>query len=177
MSVPWKKSCDKPRWCIKKQRYHFAHKGSYNQSYGFSSIIYMWEHVRVGPQGMLSAKTWCIWIVVLEKTLKSPLEYKIKSVHPKGNQPWIFTGRTDAKASILWLSDGKNWLIGKKSWCWERLRAREWGNRGWDGWMTSLTQWTWVCSTWTTCLFNIQDIVKDKEAWCAAVYGITKNWT
>ena len=85
--------------------------------------------------------------MVLEKTLESPLNNKeIKLVNPKGNQSWIFTGRTDAEAevSILWPPDAKSQLIGK-DWCWERLRARgEEGDRGWDGWMASQIRWTWV---------------------------------
>ena len=87
-------------------------------------------------------------IVVLEKTLESPLDcMEIKSVNPKGNQPWIFIGRTDgeAEAPILWPPDVKSWLIGKdpdagKNWGQEKKG----GNRGWDGWMVLLTQWTWV---------------------------------
>ena len=59
-----------------------------------------------------------------------------------GNQPWIFIGRTDATAPILWPSDAESTLW--KSWCWERLRVGEGGGSGWDGWMASLTQWTWV---------------------------------
>ena len=85
--------------------------------------------------------------LALEKTLESPLGYKkIKRVHPKGNHPWIFIGRTDAEAEapILWPPDAKNWLIGKdpdsgKDWRWE-----EKGMKGWNGWMASPTQWTWV---------------------------------
>ena len=86
--------------------------------------------------------------VVLEKTLESPLNCKeIQLVHPKGNHSWIFIGRTDAEdeAPILQPPDVKNWLIWKRPWCWERLRAGgEGDDRGWDGWMASLTQWTWV---------------------------------
>ena len=93
-------------------------------------------------------RNWCFWAVVLEKTLDSPLDYKkVQPVHPKGNQSRIFTGRTDAEAEtlILWLPDVKNWLTWKKSWYWERLKAGgEGDDRGWDGWMASLTQWTWV---------------------------------
>ena len=93
-------------------------------------------------------KNWCFWTVVLEKSLESPLDSKeIKPLSPKGNQSWIFLGRIDAEAGtpILWLPDEKSWLIWKKPWCWERLRAGgEGDNRGWDGWMASLTQWTWV---------------------------------
>jgi len=77
---------------------------------------------------------------------QSPLESKeIILVSPKWNQPWRFSGRTDAEAPILWPPDAKNWLVGKDSGCWERLRARgEGSGRGWDGWMASLAQWTWI---------------------------------
>ena len=84
------------------------------QSYGFSSThIWMWE---LDHKESWAQKNWCCWMVVLEKTLESPLHCKeIQPVHPKGNQSWIFTGRTDAEAEtpILWLPDAKNWLIGK----------------------------------------------------------------
>ena len=93
-------------------------------------------------------KNWCFWTVVLEKALESPLDSKeIQPVRPKGNQSWIFTGRSDAEAEtpILWPPDAKNWLIWKRPWCWEWLKARgEGDDRGWDGWVVSLTQWTWV---------------------------------
>ena len=93
-------------------------------------------------------KNWCLWSVVLEKTLESPLDYKeIQLVYPKGNQPWIFIGRTDAEAAapIVWPPDETNWLIRKRLWCWERLKTRgEGDDRGWDGWMASPTWWTWV---------------------------------
>ena len=92
-------------------------------------------------------KNWCFWTVVLEKTLESPLDCKeTQPVNPKGNQFWIFIGRTDAKAEtpILWPRHAKNWLL-KRLWCWERPKAGgEGDDRGWDGWMASLTQWTWV---------------------------------
>ena len=80
-----------------------------------------------------------------EKTLENPLDCKeIKPVHPKGNKPWIFTGRTEAETPILWPPDVKNWLIRKRLWCWERLKAGEGDDRGWDGCMASLMQWTWI---------------------------------
>ena len=75
---------------------------------------------------------------------------EFKPVHPKGNQSWIFIGRTDAEAGtpILWPPHAKNWLIGKRPWCWERLNAGgEGDDRGWDGWMASSTRWTWVWAT------------------------------
>ena len=92
-------------------------------------------------------KNWCFWTVVLEKTLENPLDCKeIQPVHPKGDQAWKFIGRNDAEAEtpILWPPAIKNWLIGK-DWCWERFKMGEDGDdRGWDGWMASPTQWTWV---------------------------------
>ena len=92
-------------------------------------------------------KNWCFWTGALEKTLESPLDCKeIQQAHPKGDQSWIFIGRTDVEAEtpILWPPEAKSWLIWK-DWCWERLKAGgEGDNRGWDVWMASLTQWTWV---------------------------------
>ena len=93
-------------------------------------------------------KNWCFWILVLEKTLKSPLDCKeIQPIHPKGNQSWMFIGRTDAEAEtpILWPPDVKSWLIWKDPDNWERLKAGgEGDDRRWDGLMASWTQWTWV---------------------------------
>ena len=89
-------------------------------------------------------KNWCFYTVVLEKILESPLDCKeIQPVCPKGNQSWIFIGRTDAEAEtlILWPSDVKNWLVGKDP---GGLKAREGDDGGWDGWMASRTRWTWV---------------------------------
>ena len=144
--APWKKSFDQPRQSIKKQRHYLANKGPFSQSYGFSSShIWMWD---LHYKESWVQKNRCFWTVVLEKTLESPSDCKeTQPVHPKRYQSWIFTGRTDAEAetSILWPPDAKNWLIGD----WERLKAGgEGGDRGWDGWMASLTQWTciWVNS-------------------------------
>ena len=108
------KSYDQLRQHIKKQRHYFANEGPSSQSYGFSSsYVWMWE---LDYKESWALKNWCFWTVVLEKTLESPLDCKeIKPVHPKGNQSWIFTWRTDAEAEIpiLWSPDAKNWLIGK----------------------------------------------------------------
>ena len=97
MLAPWKKSYDKPRQRIEKQRHYFANKGPSSQSYGFSrSHVWMWE---LDCEESWVQKNWCIWTVVLEKTLESPLDcQEIQPVYPKGNQSWIFTGRTDAEA-------------------------------------------------------------------------------
>ena len=120
-------------------------KGPYSQSYGFSSShIWMWE---LNHKEGWVPKNWCFPTVVLEKTLESPLGSKeIKPVNPKWNQPWIITGKTDAEALILLPPDAKSRLTHwKRPFCWERLRAgRERGERGWDGWVASLAQWTWV---------------------------------
>ena len=114
MLTPWKESYDQPRQHVKKQRHYFAKKGSSNQSYSFSSShVWMWE---LGYKESWALKNWRFWTVVLEKTLERPLDCKeIQSVHPKGNQSWIFIERTDAKAETptLWPPDVKNWLIGK----------------------------------------------------------------
>ena len=111
MLAPWKKSNDQPRQLIKKQRHYFANKG---QSFGFSSNnVQMWE---LDNKESWAPKNWCVWTVVVEKTLESPLGCKeIQPVHPKGNQSWIFIGRTDAEAAtpILWPPDVKSWLIWK----------------------------------------------------------------
>ena len=111
------------------KRRDFADKGPYCQSYGFSSShVQMWELDH--KEGWVP-KNRCFWIVVLEKTLESLLGIKIKPVNPIGNQPWIFTGRTDAEAEvpILWPLDVKNWLIWKdrdagKDWRWEEKGTR-----------------------------------------------------
>ena len=100
-------------------------------------------------------KNWCFWTVVLDKILESPLDCKeIKPVNPKGNQSWIFIGRTDAKKkkkkNWCWSSNAlaswfKELIHWKRLWCWERLKAGGEGyDKGWDGWMASLIQWTWV---------------------------------
>ena len=98
------------------QRYHFANKGPQSQSYAFSSShVWIWE---LDHKEGWALRNWCFWVVVLEKTVESALDYKeIKPVNPKGNQSWIFIGRTDAEAedSILWPADAKSWLIGKDS--------------------------------------------------------------
>ena len=97
---------------IKKQRHYFADKGLSSQSYGFSrSHVWMWE---LDYKEGWAPKNWCFWTVVLEEALESPLDCKeIQPVHPKGNQSWIFIGRTDAEAEApgLWSPDVENWLI------------------------------------------------------------------
>ena len=146
MLASWKKSYDQSRQHIKKQRHYLVHKCLSSQSYGFSSShVWMWE---LDYKESWATNNWCLWTVVLEKTLESPLDYKeIQPVHHKGNQSWIFTGRTDAetensKTLATWCEELTHW---KRPWCWERLKVGgEGDNRGWDGWMASPTQWLWV---------------------------------
>ena len=91
-------------------------------------------------------KNWCFWTVVLETTLESPLDCKINSVHPKGSQSWIFIEGLMLKLKLQYLATWYEELTHlKRPWCWERLKAEgEGDDRWWDGWMASLTQWTWV---------------------------------
>ena len=140
-TVPWKKSYDQPRQHIKKQRHYFPNKGPSSQSYGFSSgHLWMWQ---LDYKEGWVLKNWCFWTVVLGKTLESPLNCKeTQPVNPKGNQSWIFIGRTDAEAEmpILWPPDAKNWLVWKdpdagKDWRWEEKGTTEDEMSGWYHWL------------------------------------------
>ena len=137
--APWKKTSDQPRQHIKKQRHYLNHKGPSSQSYGFSSShVWMWELDH--KEGWVS-KNWCFWIVVLEKTLESPLGCKeIKPVNPKGNQSWILIGRTDAKAETpkLWSPDVKSQLTKKDPNAGKDWRQEEKGTTE-DGWLDGIT--------------------------------------
>ena len=141
MLAPWKKSYDQPRQHIKKQRHYFVSKGPSSQSCGFSSS-HVWI-CELDYKESWALKNWCFWTVVLEKTLESPLDSKdIHPVYPKGNQSWIFIGRTDAEAEalILWPPDTKNWLIGKYLDAWKGRRREQKGTTedemvGWHHWL------------------------------------------
>ena len=123
-----------------------VNKGPSSQDYGFSGgHVWMWE---LDYKESWALKNWCFWTVVLEKTLESPLDSKeIQPVHPKGNQTWIFIGRTDAEAEtpILWPPDVKNWLIGKdadvgKDWWQEEKGTTEDEMVGWHHQLPEFTQ-------------------------------------
>ena len=129
----------------------------------------MWE---LDHKESWAPKDWCFWTMVLGKTLESPLDSKeIKPVNPKGNWPWVFTGRNwswSSNTSATWWEELTHW---KRPWCWEDCRQEEKGDdRGWDGWMASPTQWTWVLS-------KLQELVMDTEAWHDTVHGVAKTRT
>ena len=128
---------DQPR----QQRHYFVNKGPSRQGYGFSSShVWIWE---LDYKEIWALKNWCFWTVVLKKTLESPFDCKeIQPVHPKGDQSWVFIGRTDVKAEtpILWPPDVKNWLIGKypddgKDWSQEEKGMTEDEIIGWHHWL------------------------------------------
>ena len=129
---------------VRPAKPYFANKVPSSQDYGFSSgHVWMWE---LDYKESWAQKNWCFWTVVLEKTLKNPLDFKeIQPVHPEGAQSWIFIGRTDAEAETPILATWWELTHWKRPWCCERLKAEEEGdNRGWDGLMAPPTQWTWV---------------------------------
>ena len=137
MLAPWKKSYDQPRQHIKKQTHYLANKGPSSQSYGFSSShVWMCE---LNHKESWALKNWCFWTVVFEKTFEIPLDFKaISQTSPKGNQSWLFIGRTDAEAEsqILWPPDVKNWFTGKdpdagKDWRQEEKGTTEDDRVGW----------------------------------------------
>ena len=147
--APWKKSSDQPRQHIKRQRHYFGKKDSSGQGFGFSSShVWMWE---LDYKESWAPKNWCFWTVVLEKTLESPLDcMEIQPVNPKGNQSWIFIGRTDVEAETptLWPPDAKNWLIWKDSNAGKDRRQEEKGTTedemaGWHHWLDGgESEWT-----------------------------------
>ena len=163
------KNYDQPRQHIKKHRHYFANKGISSQSYGFSSShVWMWE---LDHKESWAPKNWCFWTVVLEKTLESLLDCKeIKPVNPKGNQSWIFTGRTDAEAEalILWPPDVKNWLLRKdpdagKDWRQEAKGTTEdemvrWHHRLDEQVWASSGSWWWTGKAWHAAVHGVAEL-------------------
>ena len=128
---------------ILKSRHYFANKGPSSQSYGFSiSHVGMWH---LDYKESWAPKNWCFWTVMLKKTLENLLDSKeIQPVHPKGNQSWMFIGRTNAEVEppVLWPPDAKKWLIGKDPDAGKDWRREKKGTT--EDEMVSPTQWTWV---------------------------------
>ena len=155
MLAPWKKSYDQPRQHIKKQRHYFVNKRPSSQGYGFSSgHVWMWE---LDYKESWEPKNWCFWTVVSEKTLESALDCKgstqsiLKEISPDCSLEGLMLKlKLLYFGHLMWRADSL-----EKTRCWKRLRAGgEGDNRGWDGWMPSPTQWTWVwmdsgCWWWT----------------------------
>ena len=154
------------RQCIKKHRDHSANKGPYSQSYDFSSgHVGIWELDHKEGWGL---KNWCFWSMVLKKTLESPLGCKIKPVNPKGNQLWIFIGRTDAELQyfghLMWRVDSV-----KRVWCWERLKAKGEGDGRGMRWLDSVTD------SMEMNLSKFRETEEDRGAWYATVHGVAKS--
>ena len=184
MLAPWKKSYDKPIQCIKKQRHYYANKGLYSQSYGFSnSHVWMSE---LDQKESWAPKNWCFWTVVLEKTLENPLDSKeiqisldskeIQPVYLKEISPdiywkdWCWSWTFNTLATIQMPT---HW---KRPWCWQRVKAGGKGDdRGWDGWMASPTQWTWIWASSRRCWRTGKPAVLQSKGLQSQIW--LSNWT
>ena len=170
MLAPGKKSCDQPRQNIKKQRHDFADKGLSSQSYGFpSSHVWMWE---LDNKKGWAPKNWCFWTEVLEKTFESPLDSRrsnhfiLKEISPEYSLEGLMLKlKPQYLGHLMWRANSleKTLMLRMKA-------GGEGDDRGWDGWMASLTRWTW---TWG----KFWEMMRDREARHAAVHEVAKSWT
>ena len=155
---------------VLKSRDNFANKGLSSQGYGLSNgHIWMWQ---LDYKESWVPKNWCFWTVRLLRvpwTARRSNQSILKEISPE----YALEGLTEGEAEtpILWPPDAKNWLIFKRPWCWQRLKVGgEGDDRGWDGWMASLTQWT-------LSLNRLWEVVMDRQVWHAAVHGVTNSQT
>ena len=155
---------------ILKSRHYFANKGLCSQGYGFSSS-HVWMQEFNCKESWVP-KNWYFWSVVLEKSLKSPLDCKeIQPIHPKGNQSWIFIERIDAEAEtlVLWPPNMKNWLIGNKTLVLGKIEGRSKRRQQRMRWLDGIT------GLMDMNLSKLRGLVMD--TWHALVHEITKSQT